>query len=80
MRKASTIIPAMPALSIASNCLLNERWAPLEVCGTRAPLQRKLRGQYKQIVTAKCLVIEQSKVPHDACAALAFARGLSTIA
>ena len=45
----------MPASPIASNYLLNEWWAPLEVYGTRAPLRRKLRGQHKQIVTAKRL-------------------------
>ena len=50
----------MPASPIASNYLLNERWAPLEVYGTRAPLRRKLDGQRKQIVTAKWLENEQS--------------------
>jgi len=37
----------MPASPIASNYPLNERWAPLAVNGTRAPLQRKLRDQPK---------------------------------
>jgi len=71
--------PAMPASPIARN-YLNERWASLEVYGTRAPFRRKLRGQHKQIVTAKRLENEQSKMPHGTCAALAWARGLKTIA
>jgi len=59
----------MPASPIAY--LLNKWWAPLEVYDRRAPLRRKLRSQRKQIVTAKRLDNKQSKMPHDACVALA---------
>ena len=69
-------MPAMPAPLIASNYLLNKRWTPWEVYGTRTPLRRKLNGQHKQIVTAKRLENEQSKMPHGTCAALAWAHGL----
>ena len=62
--------PVMPALPIASNYLLNEQWVPLAVYGMRALLQRKLCGQHKQIVTAKWLGNEQSKMPHGTCLAL----------
>ena len=71
---------AMPASPIASNYLLNEWWAPLKVYGMRGPLRRKLRGQHKQIATAERLENELSKIPHGACAALTWARGLQTIA
>ena len=50
-----------PASPFASNYLLNEQWAPLQVYDTRAPLRRKLRSQHKQIVTAKRL--ENPKCP-----------------
>jgi len=73
IQSLSLVISAMPASPIASNYLLNEWRAPLEVHGTRAPLQRKLRGQHKQIVTAHRLESEHSKMPHGACAALAWA-------
>jgi len=48
-------IPDMPASRIASNYPLNERWAPLAVNGTRAPLRRKLRGQPKLTRKAQML-------------------------
>jgi len=47
----------MPASLIRSNFLLNERWAPLEVYGTRAPLRGKLLGQHKRLEN------DQSKMP-----------------
>jgi len=34
--------PVRPASPIANNYLLNERWAPMELYGMRAPLWRKL--------------------------------------